>query len=61
MTAIRATLLTLLGLTVAHPLLTNMVWRDDERNFLKERDKVGGRKAMNNLNKVYDVDEGIDE
>jgi len=40
--------------TVAHPLFTNMVWREDEMNFLRERDKVGGRQAMKNLNKVWE-------
>ncbi len=40
--------------TMAHPLFTNMVWREDETNFLKERDKVGGREAMNNVNKVWE-------
>ncbi|WP_264306202.1 enoyl-CoA hydratase/isomerase family protein, partial [Rhizorhabdus wittichii] len=28
--------------TVAHPLFSNVVWREDELNFLRERDKVGG-------------------
>jgi enoyl-CoA hydratase len=40
--------------TVAHPLFTNTVWREDEINFLRERDKVGGRQAMKNLNKVWE-------
>ena len=40
--------------SVAHPLFTNMVWRDDEINFLRERDKVGGKEAMRNLNKVWE-------
>ncbi len=40
--------------TVAHPLFSNMVWRDDETNFLKERDKVGGKQAMKNLNKIWE-------
>lgn len=40
--------------TVAHPLFSNMVWRDDEINFLRERDKVGGRQAMQDLNKVWE-------
>lgn len=40
--------------TVAHPLFTNMVWRDDEINFLRERDRVGGKQAMQNLNKVWE-------
>lgn len=40
--------------TVAHPLFTNMVWREDETNFLRERDRVGSRQAMTNLNKVWE-------
>jgi enoyl-CoA hydratase/carnithine racemase len=40
--------------TVAHPLFTNMVWREDEVNFLRERDKVGGRQAMRNVNKIWE-------
>lgn len=40
--------------TVAHPLFTNMVWREDEANFLKMRDEHGGKEAMNKLNAVWD-------
>lgn len=40
--------------TVAHPLYTNLVWREDEVNFLRMRDKVGGKQAMNGLNKVWE-------
>lgn len=40
--------------TVAHPLFSNVVWREDELNFLRERDKVGGRQAMVNLNKIWE-------
>jgi len=40
--------------TVAHPLFTNMVWREDEINFLRERNQVGGKQAMTNLNKVWE-------
>ncbi|SCW90579.1 enoyl-CoA hydratase [Sphingobium faniae] len=40
--------------TVAHPLFSNMVWRDDENNFLRERNRVGGKQAMKNLNKVWE-------
>lgn len=40
--------------TVAHPLFSNVVWRDDEMNFLRERNLVGGKQAMNNLNKVWE-------
>lgn len=45
--------------TVGHPLFSNVVWREDEINFLKERDRVGGREAMQNINKVWD-DLGFD-
>jgi enoyl-CoA hydratase len=45
--------------TVAHPLFSNVVWREDEINFLRERDKVGGREAMKNINKVWE-DLGFD-
>lgn len=45
--------------TVGHALFSNVVWREDEMNFLKERDQVGGRQAMQNLNKVWD-DLGFD-
>lgn len=40
--------------TVAHPLFTNMVWREDEMNFLRERDRVGSKQAMKNINKQWD-------
>lgn len=40
--------------TVAHPLFTNMVWRDDEANFLKMRNEHGGKDAMKELNKIWD-------
>jgi enoyl-CoA hydratase len=36
-------------MTVAHPLFTNLVWRDDESNFLRERDRVGHMEAMTDL------------
>ena len=40
--------------TVAHPLFTNVVWREDELNFLRERDRVGGKAAMQNINQVWE-------
>lgn len=40
--------------SVAHPLFTNLVWREDETNFLKERDKHGGKEAMRRLNKIWE-------
>lgn len=45
--------------TVAHPLFSNMVWREDEHNFLKERDQLGGKKALQKINKVWE-DLGFD-
>jgi enoyl-CoA hydratase len=45
--------------TVAHPLFTNTVWREDEENFLSMRDKLGNKEAMNGLNKVWN-DFGFD-
>lgn len=45
--------------TVAHPLFSNVVWREDEINFLKERDKAGSRQALTNINKVWE-DLGFD-
>jgi enoyl-CoA hydratase len=45
--------------TVAHPLFSNVVWREDEMNFLRERERVGGREAIRNLNKVWE-DLGFD-
>jgi enoyl-CoA hydratase/carnithine racemase len=36
-------------MTIGHPLFTNLVWREDETNFLRERDKVGHLEAMKNL------------
>jgi len=40
--------------TVAHPLFSNVVWREDEANFLRERDKVGGREAIQQINKIWE-------
>ncbi|MGE0881288.1 MAG: enoyl-CoA hydratase/isomerase family protein [Acidimicrobiia bacterium] len=31
--------------SVAHPLFTNLVWRDDETNLLKERNRLGSARA----------------
>jgi enoyl-CoA hydratase len=31
---------------LAHPLFTNMKWRDDEFNFLKVRSEKGAREAF---------------
>jgi enoyl-CoA hydratase len=40
--------------TVAHPLFTNLVWRDDEANFLKMRNEHGGKDAMKKLNSIWE-------
>lgn len=40
--------------TVAHPLFTNMVWREDEANFLKMRGEHGGKDAMDKLNGIWE-------
>lgn len=40
--------------TVAHPLFSNVVWREDEVNFLSERNELGGKAAMDKVNKVWE-------
>ena len=40
--------------SIGHPLFTNIVWREDEFNFLKERDKAGDNKSVwKKLNKIF--------
>lgn len=39
--------------SVAHPLFTNLVWREDEYNFLRERDKVGNKTAWKKLHSLF--------
>ncbi|MBF9033342.1 enoyl-CoA hydratase/isomerase family protein [Rhodobacterales bacterium HKCCE2091] len=39
--------------TVAHPLFTNIVWREDEFNFLKERNRMGNKEAWAKLEGMY--------
>ena len=39
---------------VAHPLFTNLVWREDEANFLKMRDSYGAREGMARLHKIWE-------
>lgn len=39
--------------TVAHPLFTNLVWRDNEYNFLRERNEKGNKQAWTDLNKAF--------
>ena len=31
---------------MAHPVFTNLVWRDDEFNFMRERDRLGAKEAL---------------
>jgi enoyl-CoA hydratase/carnithine racemase len=38
---------------MAHPLFTNLVWREDEYNFFKERAERGGKEALAELNRRY--------
>ena len=38
---------------MAHPLFTNLVWRDDEFNFMRERGERGGREALAELSRRY--------
>jgi len=38
---------------MAHPVFTNMVWREDEFNFMKERAARGGREALAELERRY--------
>jgi enoyl-CoA hydratase len=45
--------------SVGHPLFTNMVWREDENNFLRERDSHGNKEAWRRLNKTFS-DQGFD-
>jgi enoyl-CoA hydratase len=39
--------------TVGHPLFTNLVWREDEYNFLNERNTLGNKEAWKKLNKIF--------
>ena len=39
--------------TMAHPVFTNLVWRDDEFNFMRERDALGGKEALAELRRRY--------
>jgi 2-(1,2-epoxy-1,2-dihydrophenyl)acetyl-CoA isomerase len=38
---------------LAHPLFTNLVWRDDEFNFFKERNQRGAKEALAELSKRW--------
>lgn len=39
---------------MAHPVFTNLVWREDEFNFMRERDRRGGKEALNELRRRYE-------
>jgi enoyl-CoA hydratase len=45
--------------SVGHPLFTNLVWREDENNFLRERNTHGNKEAWQRLNKIFS-DQGFD-
>ena len=38
---------------MAHPVFTNMVWREDEFNFFRERSERGGKGALDELRRRY--------
>lgn len=38
---------------VAHPLFSNLVWRDDEFNFMRERNERGAKEALGELSRRY--------
>lgn len=38
---------------MAHPVFTNLVWRDDEFNFMRERGARGGKEALAELSRRY--------
>jgi enoyl-CoA hydratase len=39
--------------SIGHPLFTNLVWREDEQNFLNERNTHGNKEAWRRLNKIF--------
>ena len=39
---------------MAHPVFSNLVWRDDEFNFMRERDARGGKEALEELRRRYE-------
>jgi len=39
---------------LAHPLFTNLVWREDEFNFFRERNRQGAKQALDALNKKWE-------
>lgn len=40
--------------SVAHPLFTNVVWREDEFNFLRERNERGMKGALVEMNRQWE-------
>jgi enoyl-CoA hydratase len=38
----------------AHPLFTNIVWRDDEANFFKERNRLGHRESLREVYRQWE-------
>jgi enoyl-CoA hydratase len=38
---------------MAHPLFTNLVWRDDEFNFFRERNERGAKEALAELERRW--------
>lgn len=45
--------------SVGHPLFTNLVWRDDEFNFMRERNTMGNKEAWKALNDIF-KDQGFE-
>ncbi len=45
--------------SVAHPLFTNLVWREDEYNFMRERNQQGNKEAWKTLNDIFE-EQGFD-
>jgi enoyl-CoA hydratase/carnithine racemase len=44
---------------LAHPLFTNLVWREDEFNFFRERNQRGAKEALAELNRRW-KEQGFD-
>jgi enoyl-CoA hydratase len=40
--------------SIAHPLFTNVVWRDDEFNFMRERNSLGLTGALSEMKKQWE-------
>jgi enoyl-CoA hydratase len=39
--------------SIAHPLFTNVVWREDEFNFMRQRNKLGMRGALSEMQRQW--------